>query len=205
MIPFSLSAIAQTSVCVRCCHSADSDAASVHRTEGGMAMDVRWGFIGAGNVTQAKASPTGAFTQEGSRVVAVARADAARADAYARANGIDRAYATVEELCADPEVDAVFVCTPHHLHAEHVLAAIRAGKHVLCEKPLTITTEDGAHLVRAAQRAGVVLAVAYYRRFYPVLEALQRVVESGRLGTPTTAQLVCRSHSIPPRWSGPAD
>src|SRR5215207_8181664 len=102
------------------------------------AMDVRWGFIGAGNVTEAKAAPQGAFTQEGSRVVAVARADATRAEAYARANGIARAYASVEELCADPEVNAVFVCTPHHLHTEHVLAAIKAGKHVLCEKPLTI-------------------------------------------------------------------
>jgi predicted dehydrogenase len=162
-------------------------------------MEVRWGFVGAGSVTQAKASPTGAFTQERSRVVAVARADADRAEAYARANGIDRAYATVEALCADPEVDAVFVCTPHHLHTDHVLAAIRAGKHVLCEKPLTITTEDGANVVQAAQQAGVVLAVAYYRRFYPVLETLKGVVESGRLGTLTTAQLVCRSHSIPKR------
>src|SRR5215207_6233640 len=129
------------------------------------AMDVRWGFIGAGNVTEAKAAPQGAFTQEGSRVVAVARADATRAEAYARANGIARAYASVEELCADPEVNAVFVCTPHHLHTEHVLAAIKAGKHVLCEKPLTISTGDGAELVESARQAGVVLAVAYYRRF----------------------------------------
>ena len=125
------------------------------------------------------------------------------AEAYARANGIERAYATVEELCADPEVNAVFVCTPHHLHKEHALAAIAAGKHVLCEKPLTITTEDGAELVEAAKRAGVVLAVAYYRRFYPVLERLHEIVRSGRLGTLTSAQMVCRSYSIPPR--PPAD
>src|SRR3954468_22410619 len=100
---------------------------------GSEAMEVRWGFIGAGNVTEWKASPIGAFTQDGSRVVAVARADAARARAYADENGIARAYSTVDELCADPEVNAVFVCTPHHLHTEHVLAAINAGKHVLCE------------------------------------------------------------------------
>jgi predicted dehydrogenase len=164
-------------------------------------MDVRWGFIGAGNVTEVKAAPLGAFTQDGSRVVAVARADAARADAYAQANQIARAYGTVEELCADPEVNAVFVCTPHHLHAEHVLAAIKAGKHVLCEKPLTITTQDGLRLVEAAQAAGVVLGVAYYRRFYPVLQALKAIVASGRLGTLTTAQMVSRSYSIPKRPS----
>jgi predicted dehydrogenase len=79
------------------------------------------------------------------------------------------------------------------------LAAIRAGKHVLCEKPLTITSEDGAALVEAARKVGVVLAVAYYRRFYPVLERLHELVTSGRLGTITSAQMVCRSYSIPPR------
>jgi predicted dehydrogenase len=168
-------------------------------------MEARWGFVGAGNVTEAKASPAGAFTQDGSRVVAVTRTDLRRAEAYARANGIARAYATVEELCADPDVNAVFVCTPHHLHREHALAAIAAGKHVLCEKPLTITTEDGAQVVAAAQRAGVVLAVAYYRRFYPVMEQLREIVESGRLGTLTSAQLVCRSYSIPPRSPVSAD
>jgi predicted dehydrogenase len=165
-------------------------------------MEVRWGFIGAGNVTEAKASPQGAFTQEGSRVVAVARADAARAEEYARANGFARAYASVEEVCADPEVNAIFICTPHHLHTEHVLAAVRAGKHVLCEKPLTITTEDGLKLAAAAHEAGLVLAVAYYRRFYPVLERLKAVVEAGQIGTVTTVQMICRAHSIPKR---PAD
>jgi len=166
-------------------------------------MEVRWGFVGAGNVTEWKASPGGAFTQDGSRVVAVARSDLARGEAYARANGIARAYASVAELCADPEVDAVFVCTPHYLHQEHALAAIAAGKHVLCEKPLTITTEDGIALVEAAKRVGVVLAAAYYRRFYPVLERLHEIVAAGRLGTLTSTQMVCRSYSIPPE--PPAD
>jgi predicted dehydrogenase len=166
-------------------------------------MEVRWGFVGGGNVTEAKASPTGAFTQADSRVVAVTRTDLARGQAYAEAHGIARAYASVEELCADPEVDAVFVCTPHHLHKEHALAAIAAGKHVLCEKPLTITTEDGIALVEAARRAGVVLAAAYYRRFYPVLEHLQEIVGSGRLGTLSSVQMVCRSWSIRP--APPAD
>ena len=161
-------------------------------------MEVRWGFVGAGNVTKAKASPAGAFTQDHSRVVAVARANPAHAETYAQANGIARAYGTVEALCADPEVNAVFVCTPHHLHKQHALTAIRAGKHVLCEKPLAITTEDGAEIVEAANRAGVVLAVAYYRRFYPVLERLHQIVQSGQLGTLTSAQMVCRSYSIPP-------
>jgi len=160
-------------------------------------MEVRWGFIGGGNVTEMKASPSGAFTQDGSRVVAVARSDSARARAYAQANGIAGAYDSVEALCADPDVNAVYVCTPHDLHQEHALAAIRAGKHVLCEKPLAIRTADGEAMVRAAERAGVVLACPYYRRFYPVVEKLHEILRSGALGTLTSAQVVSHSYFVP--------
>lgn len=161
-------------------------------------MDVRWGFIGGGNVTEAKASPSGAFTQESSRVVAVARSDLSRAQAYAQANNIERAHGTVAELVADPEVNAVYICTPHHLHQEHALAAIRAGKHVLCEKPLAIRAEDGLAMVREATRAGVVLAAPYYRRFYPVVEKLREVVSTDALGTLTSAQVVSHGYFVPP-------
>ena len=161
--------------------------------------EVRWGFVGGGNVTESKASPDGAFTQERSRVVAVARTDLVRSQAYARQYGIARAYATVDEVCTDPEVDAVFVCTPHHLHTQHALAAIKAGKHVLCEKPLTITTREGLEVVEAAEKAGVTLGVAYYRRFYPVMEMLRAVVRSNRLGTITAAEVVRSTYSVPKR------
>ncbi len=162
-------------------------------------MSVRWGFIGAGSVTERKASPTEAFTQEGSQVVAVARPDRERALAYAQQHGIPRAYDRVADLCADPEVDAVYVCTPHHLHKEHTLLAVRAGKHVLCEKPLANTTAECLEMVREAKRAGVVLAVAYYRRFYPVVERLRQIVAAGQLGTLTSAHVIKRDYYVPPR------
>jgi predicted dehydrogenase len=168
-------------------------------------MEVRWGFVGAGNVTEAKASPSGAFTQDNSRVVAVARADKARAEAYAQANGIPKAYGSIEELYADPEINAVYVCTPHHLHREHAIKAIQTGKHILCEKPIAITAEDGAAIVRAAQEAGVVLAVPYYRRFYPVVEKLHEIVTSGRLGTLTSASAVSHGYFVPPREEATTD
>ncbi|MCC7371700.1 MAG: Gfo/Idh/MocA family oxidoreductase [Chloroflexi bacterium] len=161
--------------------------------------EVRWGFVGGGNVTETKAPPDSAFTFEQSRVVAVARTDLARSEAYAEQYGIERAYGSVEELCADANVTAVFVCTPHHLHTQHVLAAIKAGKHVLCEKPLTITTREGLEVVEAAEQAGLILGVAYYRRFYPVMEMLRAIVRSNRLGKITSAQMVCRGYSVPKR------
>src|SRR4051794_2758114 len=168
-------------------------------------MEVRWGFVGAGNVTEAKASPSGAFTQKDSRVVAVTRSERSRAEEYARANNIPKAYGGIEELYADPEVNAVYVATPHHLHREHALKAIQAGKHVLCEKPIAITAEDGAAIVREAERAGVVLAVPYYRRFYPVVEKLHEIVTSGKLGTLTSASVVSHGYFVPPREEANAD
>jgi predicted dehydrogenase len=94
---------------------------------------VRWGLIGAGDITRVKASPREAFTQEGSRVVAVARSDIRRATEYAEMHGIPRPYGSAEDLCEDRDVDAVYVATPHHLHFDHALMAIRARNHVLCE------------------------------------------------------------------------
>jgi predicted dehydrogenase len=162
-------------------------------------MEVLWGFIGAGDVTRIRASPEGAFTPEGSRVVAVARPDIARARAYARDHGIPKAYAAADDLCADPEVNAVYVCTPHHLHLDHTLTAIRAGKHVLCEKPMANSTRECVAMARAADQAGVVLAIAYYRRFYPVVQKLREILESGRLGTLTSAHVVKHDYFIPGR------
>jgi predicted dehydrogenase len=159
---------------------------------------VRWGFIGAGDVTRVKASPRGAFMQEGSRVVAVASSDIQRATAYAEMHGIPRAYGSAEDLCEDPEVDAVYVSTPHHLHYGHTLVAIRAGMHVLCEKPMASSTEQAVAMARAADNAGVLLAIAYYRRFYPVVEKLKEIIGSGRLGTLVSAQVVNHDYFIPP-------
>ena len=168
-------------------------------------MEVRWGFIGAGDVTRVHAPPTGAFTQEGSRVVAVATSNFERAKSYAGAHGIPRAYASVDDLCADREVSAVYICTPHHLHFEHAQMALRAGKHVLCEKPMANSTAECVAMAQAADAAGVKPGIAYYRRVYPVVERLKEIIESGQLGTLTTAQVVKKGYYVPPRGALDSD
>jgi len=97
------------------------------------------------------------------------------------------------------------VCTPHHLHKEHALTAIEAGKHVLCEKPLALTTDECQTIVRAAERAGVVLAVPFYRRFYPIGEKLKEIVDSGWLGILTSAQVVSHGYFVPPQAEADTD
>jgi predicted dehydrogenase len=100
-------------------------------------------------------------------------------------------------LLADPEVTAVYVCIPHHLHREHVLLAARAGKHVLCEKPLAPTSEECRDMVNACQAAGVLFGVAFYRRFYPTVEKMRGLIAGGALGRLTSAQVVNHSYYIP--------
>ena len=92
------------------------------------------------------------------------------------------AYDTVEALCADPAVDAVYVATPHQFHREHATQAARAGKHLLIEKPMALTIEDCAAIVDAARRAGVHLVVGHSHSFDAPVRHLRKLIESGAFG-----------------------
>jgi phthalate 4,5-cis-dihydrodiol dehydrogenase len=117
------------------------------------------------------------------RVALVAAADG-RAEARARfaADFGGTAYATVEELCADPAVEAVYVATPHQYHAPHAVLAAQAGKHLLIEKPLALTLADCAAIVEAAQRAGVALVVGHSHSFDAPIARLRALIGSGAFG-----------------------
>ena len=93
-----------------------------------------------------------------------------------------KAYDTVEALCADPAVDAVYVATPHQFHREHALQAAQAGKHLLIEKPMALTVEDCTAIVDAARRAGVHLVVGHSHSFDAPVQHLRRLIESGAFG-----------------------
>jgi phthalate 4,5-cis-dihydrodiol dehydrogenase len=118
------------------------------------------------------------------RVTLVAAADS-RAEARARfaADFDGTAYATVEELCADPAVEAVYVATPHQYHAQHAALAAQAGKHLLIEKPLALTLADGAAIVEAAQRGGVALVVGHSHSFDAPVARLRALIAGGEFGT----------------------
>ena len=100
-------------------------------------------------------------------VVAIASRDADRGRSDAERLGIPRVHGSYEALLADPEVDAVYVPLPNHLHAEWTIAAARAGKHVLCEKPLAMTAADAERMVEACRVAGVLLMEAFMYRLHP--------------------------------------
>ncbi|MEJ5944533.1 Gfo/Idh/MocA family oxidoreductase [Pseudokineococcus basanitobsidens] len=97
-------------------------------------------------------------------------------------HGLERGYADLDELLADDAVDVVHVCTPNARHAEQALAAVRAGKHVVCEKPLATGAADAAEVVAAAREAGVVVAVPFVYRFHPMVREARARVRSGAVG-----------------------
>jgi xylose dehydrogenase (NAD/NADP) len=127
-------------------------------------------------------------------VVAVASRDGGRGTAYAEEHGIERAHEGYEALLADPEVDAVYIPLPNSLHVEWTRRALEAGKHVLCEKPLTDEPDDAAALFDLAEREGLVLAEGFMYRHNPQTRRVEELVSGGAIGR---LQLVRTSFSFP--------
>src|SRR6202158_2413629 len=142
-------------------------------TEIGAAV-VGTGFIGLVHVE--------ALRRLGVQVHGVVGSSHARAAERAAALGLPPAYESFETMLADPRVDVVHITTPNHLHYPQAKAALAAGKHVVCEKPLAMTSVETGELVRLAQSSGLVHAVNFNIRFYPINRHLQQLVREGGLG-----------------------
>ena len=149
---------------------------------------VGWGLVSCGDIARKRVAPA-LRELEGCELVAVSRADAARAESFAKEFGARRWHADWRALIEDREVEAVYVATPVHMHAEQAVAAAEAGKHVLCEKPMALSVAECEHMNAAAEANGVLLGVAYYRRFYPAVERVREILETGEVGVPVVAQL----------------
>jgi predicted dehydrogenase len=132
------------------------------------------GFIGAVHAHAAR--------RAGARLVGVAASSVLSAHEAAHALGAERGFADAESLVTAPDVDVVHICTPNHLHAPLARAALAAGKHVICEKPLAVDAAQAADLVEAAAAAGVVAAVPFVYRFYPLVREARARVASGAIG-----------------------
>jgi predicted dehydrogenase len=139
-----------------------------------------WGILGTARINRMLIPPLRA--SPGNRLVAVASREPARAEAYAREWRVERAHGSYDALLADPEIGAVYVPLPNHLHAEWTIKAARAGKHVLCEKPLALSVDEVDAMAAACREAGVVLAEALMYRHHPQTLEVKRLVDSGAIG-----------------------
>jgi predicted dehydrogenase len=148
---------------------------------------LRIGVLSTADIARTKVIPG---MQQASRVevVAIASRDAARARSVATELGIGTAHGSYEALLADPAVDAVYVPLPNHLHAEWSIAAARAGKHVLCEKPLAITSADAQAMIDVFRAEDRQLMEAFMYRLHPSWIAVREIVSSGRIGRLTAVQ-----------------
>ena len=146
-----------------------------------MAERLRWGVLSPAKIGREKVIPA-MQRAERSDVVAIASRDAQRARTASEALAIPRSHGSYEELLADPEVDAIYLPLPNHLHAEWTIAAARAGKHVLCEKPLALTAADARRMIDACDEAGVVLMEAFMYRLHPSWVAVRELIAQGRIG-----------------------
>ncbi len=142
---------------------------------------LRIGTLGAARITpMALLKP--AAKRGDARVVAVAARDRAKAEKFARKHGIPTVHDSYEALIADPEVEAIYNPLPNGLHGKWTIAALEAGKHVLCEKPFTANAAEAEQVAAVAQRTGLVVMEAFHYRYHPLADRLREIVGSGMLG-----------------------
>ena len=140
----------------------------------------RWGIIGPGSIAHKFA--TGLRALDDAQIVAVGSRSQERADAFADAYDVPNRHASYEALAEDPEVDAVYVATPHPFHKENSILCLQAGKAVLCEKPFTINQHEAIEVIEVARSEGVFLMEAMWTRFLPITQQVKAWVTDGAIG-----------------------
>lgn len=145
-----------------------------------MARPIRWGLLSTAQINRRMIPAI--RSAGGHQLYGVASRTAERAEAYAAEWSIDHAYAHYEGLLDDPNMDAVYISLPNHLHTEWCVRAAAAGKHVLCEKPLALSPQDVDEIAAAAQQYHVVIMEAFMYRHAPRTLRVQEILRSGQLG-----------------------
>lgn len=157
-------------------------------------MDViRWGIIGCGDVAEHKSGPP-LYQTPGSELIAVMRRDEEKAANFSRRHGAKRWYSDVEALLGDPDINAVYIASPHYLHPTHASKAAQAGKIVLCEKPMGAGRADAESIVEVCRTCGVSLTAAYYRRFWPIVQKMKTLLAEDAIGRVVSARVQLADH-----------
>jgi len=145
-----------------------------------MQQKLNWGLLSTARINRALIPPLNASSR--TRLLAVASRSQSSADAYAREWNIPRAHGSYEALLNDPEIDVIYNSLPNNLHAEWTIKALRAGKHVLCEKPFALTLAEVDAMIAASRETGKVLAEAFMYRHHPQTLKVKELVDGGVLG-----------------------
>lgn len=167
-----------------------------------MTKQLRWGFLSASAISHVVATD---FQLAGIKIQAVGARELAKANEFADKFSIPNRHEGYEALVADPEVDIIYISTLQSMHAEHALLAIRAGKHVLLEKPFTLNAAEAHEVRAAAQAASVFVMEAMWTRFLPMMTEIFKIIESGQIGEVRMSvadhSLYLPEHLVPRLWS----
>jgi predicted dehydrogenase len=157
---------------------------------------LKWGLIGYGDLADKRVA---AALREayGSTLTGVWGRDAGKTQEFASRHEIENAHASLDELLQS-DVNAIYVCTPPDSHAEYSLAALEAGKHILVEKPMASSADECKAMIAKAAEKNLTLGIAYYRRAYPKMQQIKKLIDEGVLGTPTWVNIAAHS------WFDPA-
>ena len=166
-----------------------------------MNQKIRWGVIGAGGIADRRTIP-GMMLCENAELVAVMEINMELAEKCRAKWGCKKAYDNEADLLADPEIDAVYIASPVVLHAKQAMAAADAGKHILIEKPLAMTAEEGQKVVDYCKSKGVKIAAGLMMRFGSYVQAMKKAIAEGKIGKPVSgyAQFTCWYPDIPGAW-----
>jgi len=152
-----------------------------------------WLVVGVGDISTKRVLP-GILAEPRSRLAGIVTRDAAKAEPYQVPT-----WSTLEAALAASDANAVYIATPVFLHATQSIAALRAGRHVLCEKPMALSCAEGAAMQRASEETGRILGVAYYRRMYPKVNRARALIAAGAIGRPVFAEATAHD------WFNPTD
>jgi 1,5-anhydro-D-fructose reductase (1,5-anhydro-D-mannitol-forming) len=162
---------------------------------------VGWGLIGSSGWADSTFGPA-ISAADGATFQAVLGSSMEKAQAFCKKHEMGKPYADLAKFLADESIHAVWVASPNHLHAAHAIAALEAGKHVLCEKPMAINVAECENMIAAAHKTKRVLGVGYHLRHHPMLQELQEEWAKGAFGEPVfiRAQLYYAYPAPPPEW-----
>ena len=144
-------------------------------------MSVNWGIMGTANIAKNCTIP-GLMNAEGCNLYAIAGRSKEKADQFKETYGFTKAYYDYDSLIDDPDVDAVYIPLPNHIHKEWVIKSLKKGKHVLCEKPLALNLKEAEEMYNVAKENNVILTEAYAYLHSPIMDALRSEIRSGVIG-----------------------
>lgn len=151
-----------------------------------MPQKLRWGILATGGITHKFAK--GLTDAEGAELVAVGSRTQERADQFAREFDVPHAHGSYADLAADPDVEAIYVASPHPMHKDDSILCLRQGKAVLCEKPLTVNAAQAREMIDVARQEGVFLMEAMWSRFLPSIDKARELITDGAIGEPRMLQ-----------------